>query len=182
MEQISFILFMDAAVEWPSIECRLHFGALTDIRVDSDVCVDDSCYLFSCQDTSSPMYFPPFPNSLSAPPVRTKAERPTSISPPSMLHLLATHVDRELSFGSSSNQPLSYCSEKRSFHLQLENERFFSASIGELHVIVGTPKKALRHSHSGQASALGRRRGFLSDRKYRYHPRTQADVANCWPC
>ena len=37
---------MHAAVEWPSIERRLHFGALTDIRVDSDACVDDSCCLF----------------------------------------------------------------------------------------------------------------------------------------
>ena len=32
---------MDAAVEWPSIERRLHFGALIDIRVDLDACVDD---------------------------------------------------------------------------------------------------------------------------------------------
>ena len=70
---------MLAAVEWPSIERRLHFGALTDIRVDSDACVDDSCCLFLCQDTSPSTYFPPFPNSLSAPPVHTKAERPTSI-------------------------------------------------------------------------------------------------------
>ena len=65
--------------------------------------------------------FSPFPNSLSAPPVHTKAERPTSISPSgSMLLLLATHVDLELLFRSSSNQPLSYCSEKRSLHPQLE--------------------------------------------------------------
>ena len=70
---------MHAAVEWPSIERRLHFGALTDIRVDSDACVDDSCCLFLCQDTSPSTYFALFPNSLSAPPVHTKAERPTSI-------------------------------------------------------------------------------------------------------
>ena len=52
---------MDAAVEWPSIERRLHFGTLTDIRVDSDACVDDSCCLFWCQDTSSSTYFSSFP-------------------------------------------------------------------------------------------------------------------------
>ena len=64
---------------------------------------------------------PSFPNSLSAPPVlRRLSGRRRSHRPRSMLLLLATHVDLELSFGSSSNQPLCYCSEKRSLHLQLE--------------------------------------------------------------
>ena len=112
---------MDAAVEWPSIERRLHFGALTDIRVDSDACVDDSCCLFLCQDTSSSTYFPPFPTRFRPHQyIRRLSGRRCSYRPGSMLHLLARHVDLELSFGSSSNQPLFYCSEKRSLHLQLE--------------------------------------------------------------
>ena len=112
---------MDAAVEWPSIERRLHFGALTDIRVNSDVCVDDSCCLFSCQDTLSLTYFSPFPTHFRPSQyIRRLSGRRRSHHPGSMLLFLATHVDLELSFGSSSNQPLSYCSEKRSLHLQVE--------------------------------------------------------------
>ena len=65
-----------------------------------------------------------------------------------------------------------------------KNERFFPASIGQLHVNVGASKEALRTATaSGQCARPARQpRGFLSDRKYRYHPRTQTDVADCWPC
>ena len=93
--------------------------------MNSDACVDDSCCLPSCQDTSSSTYFPPppppFPTRFRPRQyIRRLSGRRRSHRPGSMLLLLATHVDLELSFGSSSNQPLSYCSEKRSLHLQLE--------------------------------------------------------------
>ena len=100
-----------------------------------------------------------------------------------MLLLLARHVDLELSFGSSSNQPSPYCSEKRSLHLQLEKRTLLSS----LDRSASCERWRFQGSTSAQPQraamqcARGRRRGFLSDRKYRYHPRTQADVSDCWP-
>ena len=97
--------------------------------------------------------FPPFPTRfLPRQYIRRLSGLRRSHRCGSMLLLLATHVDLELAFESSSNQPLSYCSEKRSFIFNSKNERFFSALIGQLHVIVGAPKEALRHSHSGQCA------------------------------
>ena len=147
-----------------------------------------------------------------------------------MLLLLARHVDPdlELSFGSSSNQPSPYCSEKRSLHLQLEKRTLLSSLDWSASCERWRFQGSTAHRHSErpyprtrpirtkmvawrrrcgppqrrrQATVLvrmglvrgyerpvlvrarpRRRRGFLSDRKYRYHPRTQADVADCWPC
>ena len=119
---------MHAAVEWPSIERRLHFGALTDIRVDSDACVDDSCCLFLCQDTSLRRIFPPFPTRfLPRQYIRRLSGRRRSDRSGNTLLLLARHVDLELSFGSSSNQPSPCCSEKRRLHLQLEKRTLLSS-------------------------------------------------------
>ena len=176
---------MHAAVEWPSTERRLHFGALIDIRVDSNACFNDSCCLFSCQDTSSstfpPPPPPPFPKSLSAPPVHPRLSgRRRSHRPRSMLLLLARHVDLELSFGSSSNQPSPYCSEKRSLHLQLEKRTLLYSLDRSASCDRWRSQGSTAHSHSGQHARPAP--GFLSDRKYRYHPRTQADVADCWRC
>ena len=125
---------------------------------------------------------PPFPNSLSAPPVHMKAQRPTSISPSgSMLLLLVRHINLELSFGFSSNQPSRYCSEKRSLHPQLEKRTLLLDSLNRS---ASCDRLALPRKHFAQCSQrpvrAGRRRRFLSDRKYRYHPRTKADVADCW--
>ena len=168
---------MHAAVEWPSIERRLHFGALTDIRVDSDACVDDSFCLFLCQDTSpsplSQLAFGPASTyegwaadvNLTVPETCCFSWQGTSIS--------NSHLDLLL----ISPRPIAQ--RREAYIYNSKNERFFSASIGQLHVNVGASKEALRTATA--ASARGRRRGFLSDRKYRYHPRTQADVANCWP-
>ena len=39
-----------------------------------------------------------------------------------------------------------------------------------------------RRSGSVASGRSGLRRDFLSNRKYRYRPYTQADVGNCWPC
>ena len=125
--------------------------------------------------------FPPFPTRFRPRQyIRRLSGRRRSDRPGNMLLLLARHVDLELSFGSSSNQPSPYCSEKRSLHLQLEKRTLLPASIGQLHVNVGASLRTA--TASGAASTRGRRRGFLSDRKYRYHPRTQADVDDCWPC
>ena len=168
---------MHAAVEWPSIERRLHFGALTDVRVDSDACVDDSCCLFLCQDTSpsplSQLAFGPASTyegwaadvDLTVPETCCFSWQGTSIS--------NSHLDLLL----ISPRPIAQ--RREAYIYNSKNERFFSASIGQLHVNVGASKEALRTATA--ASARGWRRGFLSDRKYWYHPRTQADVANCWP-
>ena len=119
---------MHAAVEWPSIERRLHFGALTDIRVDSDACVDDSCCLFCVRTRRLRRIFPPFPTRFQPRQyIRRLSGRRRSDRPGNMLLLLARHVDLELSFGSSSNQPSPYYSEKRSLHLQLEKRTLLSS-------------------------------------------------------
>ena len=77
--------------------------------------------------------------------------------------------------------PRPIAQRREAYIYNSKNERFFPVSIGQLHVNVGASKEALRMCTATAASARGRRRGFLSDRKYRYHPRTQADVADCWP-
>ena len=107
-----------------------HFGALTDIRVDSDACVDDFCCLFF---VSGHVAFDVFSSlsQLAFSPASTYrrrlSDRRRSDRPRNMLLLSARHVDLELSLGSSSNQPSPYCSEKRSFHLQLEKRTLLSS-------------------------------------------------------
>ena len=147
---------MDAAVEWPSIErrARLHFGALTDIRVDSDACDNDSCCLFSYQghvvfDVFSPLSQLAFGQAstykgraadvdLTVPEACCFSWQCTSIS--------NSHLDLLL----ISTCPIAQ--RREAYIYNSKNERFFSASIGQLHVIVGAPKEALRHSHSGQCA------------------------------
>ena len=127
--------------------------------------------------------FPPFPTRfLPRQYIRRLSGRRRSHRSESMLLLLATHVDLELSFGSSSNQPLSYCSEKRSLHLQLEKRTLLFSLDRSASCDCWRSQGSTGAQPQRPASARGRRRGFLSDRKYRYHPRTQADVADCWPC
>ena len=125
---------------------------------------------------------PPFPTRfLPRQYIRRLSGRRRSHRSESMLLLLATHVDLELSFGSSSNQPLSYCSEKRSLHLQLEKRTLLFSLDRSASCDCWRSQGSTGAQPQRPASARGRRRGFLSDRKYRYHPRTQADVADCWP-
>ena len=101
---------------------------------------------------------PPFPNLLLAPPAHVQwlSGRRRSHRPGSMLLFLARHVHHELSFGSSTNQPSPYCSEKRSLHLQLEKQTLLTALIGQLHLIVSAPKEARAQPQRG------RRRAFLT--------------------
>ena len=134
-----------------------------------------------CQDTSPSTYSPPPLSQLAFGPtirqyIRRLSGRRRSPRPVNMLLLLARHVDLELSFGSSSNQPSPYCSEKRSLHLQLEKRTVLysldrSASCERWRFQGSTAHTATA------ASTRGRRRGFLSDRKYRYHPHTQAEMS-----
>ena len=174
---------MHAAVEWPSIERRLHFGALTDIRVDSNACVDDSCCLICVRTRRLWRILPPFPTRFRPRQyIGRLSGRRQSDRPGNMLLLLARHVDLELSFGSSSNPPSPYCSEKRSLHLQLEKRTLLSSLDRSASCERWRFQGSTAHSHSERPVRAGRRWGFLSDRKYRYHPRTQADVADCWPC
>ena len=71
---------------------------------------------------------PPFPTRFRPRQyIRRLSGRRRSDRPGNMLLLLARHVDFELSFGSSSNQPSPYCSEKRSLHLQLEKRTLLSS-------------------------------------------------------
>ena len=123
---------MHAAVEWPSIERRLHFGALTDIRVDSDACVDDSCCLFLCQDTSPSTYFCPLSQlafgpastyegwaadvDLTVPETCCFSWQGTSIS--------NSHLDLLL----ISPRPIAQ--RREAYIYNSKNERFFPASIG----------------------------------------------------
>ena len=129
--------------------------------------------------------FSPFPTRFQPrQDIRRLSGRRRSHRPGSMLLLLATHVDLELSFGSSSNQPLSYSSEKRSFHLQLEKRTLLfslNRSVScdcwrSQQSTAAQPQRPVRAAGAGD-SLLD-----LSNRKHRYHPRTQADVADCWPC
>ena len=129
--------------------------------------------------------FSPFPTRFQPrKDIRRLSGRRRSHRPGSMLLLLAMHVDLELSFGFSSNQPLSFCSEKSTFHLQLEKRTLLfslnrSASCDcwrSQQSTAAQPQRPVRVAGTGDFLL------DLSDRKHRYHPRTQANVANCWPC
>ena len=90
--------------------------------------------------------------------------------------ILNSHLDLLL----ISPRPIAQ--RREAYIYNSKNERFFPASISQLHVNVGASKEALRTATaSGQCARPRPAPGILSDRKYRYHPRTQADVADCWP-
>ena len=126
--------------------------------------------------------FLPFPTRFRPRPyIRRLSGRRRSHRPGSMLLLLARRVDLELSFGSSSNQPSPYCSEKRSLHLQLVKRTLLLSLDRSASCERWRLQGSTAHCAQPQRPMRGRRWRFLSNRKYRYHPRTQADVADFWP-
>ena len=93
--------------------------------------------------------FPPFPTRFRPRQyIRRLSGRRRSDRPGNMLLLLARYVDLELSFGSSSNQPSPYCSEKRSLHLQLEKRTLLSSLDRSASCERSRFQGSTAHSHS----------------------------------
>ena len=137
---------------------------------------------FECLYVAFDLLFP-FPKSNSVLQYRHDGRRrPTSIVDltarvPCRFFTFAEHVSFEHSIGSS--RPM--ITSRREGNINRQNSKVSSHSY---HRSVSPLRPACVRAVRGPrpVRSSSQRRDFLSNRKYRYRPHTQADVTDCWPC
>ena len=158
------------AFRWWSFE----FGCRSRTRLDSNSCVDNGFFLrVSSLDTSS-TYFPLFQLALRPASTPDSNRRRPSISPPR--NHVTFSLAKQVSFEHSISSPSLLLLREGKKNIQTNDRQMTRQEVSPQFVV--DRSSACPDRDRGQHM---QRRDFLSNSKYRYHPLTQPDVADCWP-
>ena len=151
-------------------------GCRTRTRLDSNSCVDKGFFLRVLSlDTSSSTYFPLFQLALRPACTPDSNRRRLSISPPG--NHVAFFLAKQVSFEHSISSPSLLLLREGKKNIQTNDRQMTRQKVSPQFVVDRSSARPDRDRVQRCSAAT-----FLNNRKYRYRPLTQPDVAGCWPC